>query len=270
MNNIHTENKPLVTIVTVVYNGGKEIEKTIRSVINQTYPNIEYLVIDGASKDNTVDIIKKYSDRITWWITEPDKGIYDAMNKGIDQASGEWILFMNAGDYFYADTSVAEMFDKNADYNAYDVVYGDAEFRLKSFSYIKQAMEAAPDRFMPFSHQAAFTRTCAAKKQRFGTTYKIASDTEFFMKLSMSGSVFKRIPVIVCSYDAHIGLSVRNEVQRAKEIVDMQVKNGAPYTSYYKKFIRDAYIKQFMRKIIPGPIWTKMRENKIKKQEGIK
>lgn len=263
-------NKPLITVVTVVYNGEKEIEGTIKSVINQTYPHIEYLVIDGASKDKTVDAIKKYEDKITWWVSEPDKGIYDAMNKGIERASGEWILFMNAGDYLFSDTSVAEMFDTDADYSAYDVVYGDAEFRLKTFSYIKQAMEAAPDRFMPFSHQAAFTRTSAAKRQKFGTVYKIASDTEFFMKLSMNGSVFKRIPVIVCSYDAHIGLSVRNEVQRSKEIVDMQVKNGAPYTSYYKKFIRDAYIKQFMRKIIPDSIWTKMRENKIKKQEGIK
>lgn len=266
-----TDKKIIITIVTVVYNGVNEIENTILSVINQTYNEIEYIVIDGASKDGTVDIIKKYADKITLWISEPDKGIYDAMNKAIDKSSGDWILFMNAGDFFYSDNSIEQVFTPDCDdYKAYNVVYGDAQFRLKSFSYIMEAMESTPSRFMPFSHQAAFTRVAVAKANQFDTTYKIAADTAFFMKLIRNGSVFKRVPVIVCSYDAQKGMSAQNEVKRSKELVNMQIKDGATYTPYYRKFIRDAYIKQFLRCLLPHCLWTKMRENKIKKQLGIK
>jgi len=82
------KNKPLISIVTVVYNGEEFLEETIKSVVSQTYKNIEYIIIDGGSTDGTVDIIKKYEDKIDYWVSEPDSGIYDAMNKGIDKASG--------------------------------------------------------------------------------------------------------------------------------------------------------------------------------------
>ena len=91
---------PLITIITVAYNAVKDIENTILSVLNQTYPNIEYIIIDGGSTDGTLDIIKKYEDKISYWVSEPDKGIYDAMNKGTLKATGVWLNFMNAGDTF--------------------------------------------------------------------------------------------------------------------------------------------------------------------------
>ena len=85
------KNNPLISVVTVSYNAVLTIEQTILSVINQTYPHIEYIIIDGGSTDGTVDIIKKYANRIAYWVSEPDKGIYDAMNKGVVVATGEWI-----------------------------------------------------------------------------------------------------------------------------------------------------------------------------------
>ena len=92
--------KPLISIITAVYNGEKNLEETILSVINQTYDNVEFIIIDGSSTDGTIDIIKKYEDKIDYWISEKDSGIFDAMNKGILASKGDFINFMNAGDFF--------------------------------------------------------------------------------------------------------------------------------------------------------------------------
>lgn len=92
-----------VSIITVVYNGVKNIEQTIKSVLHQTYSNIEYIVIDGGSTDGSLDIIKKYSDSISYWVSEADKGIYDAMNKGISKATGDLIGIINSDDWYEPD-----------------------------------------------------------------------------------------------------------------------------------------------------------------------
>ena len=257
-----------VTIITVVFNGVKYIEETILSVIGQTYQEIEYIIIDGGSKDGTTDIIKKYEKHIQYWCSEPDKGVYDAMNKGIDKATGKWINFMNAGDYFYSADSVSQIFSTNDDMDQYAIVYGDAEFRLNNLSYIiKATSNSISDEFMPFSHQASFVKSEIAKKTKFDLSYRIAADTAFSLRLIREGYTFRHYPVIVCSYDANEGLSVKNEILRSKELVTMQAKlNGAdPNTSYFKKYMRNAYIKQYMRMVIPAFIWNKMRERKIKK-----
>lgn len=113
---------PLISIITVVFNGEKYLEETIQSVINQTYPNVEYIIIDGGSTDGTLDIIKKYEHAIDYWVSEPDKGIYDAMNKGIKSSLGEWLNFMNAGD------SLIKNVLNNIDFNIYTnsvLIYGN-------------------------------------------------------------------------------------------------------------------------------------------------
>ncbi|RXE60893.1 glycosyltransferase, partial [Muribaculaceae bacterium Isolate-001 (NCI)] len=99
-----------ITVVTVCYNAVKEIEKTIQSVISQTYDNVEYIIVDGGSTDGTLDIIRKYSSRITRWVSEPDKGIFDAMNKSAHMATGEYINFMNAGDLFFDEKVLSDIF----------------------------------------------------------------------------------------------------------------------------------------------------------------
>jgi len=260
-------NREKVTVVTVVFNGGKVLEDTIRSVINQDYSDLEYIIIDGGSTDNTLDIIKKYNSRISLWVSEPDKGIYDAMNKAISLSTGKWINFMNAGDHFYSSTVVSEIFDKGIDYSLYSAIYGDAEYRLKSFRYIKKGKECNQDRFMPFSHQAAFVKVDIAEKFKFNLKYKIAADTEFFLKLNKLGHTLQYLSIVVCSYDASQGMSTQNEVKHAKEFIDMQIDYGADKDSpYFKSFLRSAYIRQFLRFITPGFIWNKLREDKIKKE----
>src|SRR5215469_14735299 len=114
---------PKISIVTITYNNAAELPATIESVLGQTYPNIEYVVIDGASKDNSVDIIRSYADRIAYWHSEKDKSRYDAMNKGTAATTGEWVLFMNAGDAFYDRDAVKDMFQEAHD--DADLLYGD-------------------------------------------------------------------------------------------------------------------------------------------------
>jgi len=119
---VHKNNlkKPSLSIITVVYNGERYLEQTIKSIINQTYNNIEYIIIDGASTDGTIDIIKKYEDHIDYWISEPDEGIYDAMNKGIASASNKYLWFVNAGDEIYKSNVVENIFSAQG----YDIYYG--------------------------------------------------------------------------------------------------------------------------------------------------
>lgn len=115
---------PQVSIITVVYNGADCIEKTIESVLGQTYENIEYIIIDGGSTDKTLSIIKRHEDRIDQWISEPDHGIYDAMNKGIELASGEWLNFMNSGDCF-VDNEVLSRTRPYLNNDSVSFIYGD-------------------------------------------------------------------------------------------------------------------------------------------------
>jgi glycosyltransferase involved in cell wall biosynthesis len=107
-----TDVKPLVSIITAVYNGNAAIEKTIKSVVNQNYPNFEYLVIDGGSTDGTVETLKKYNNVIDYWVSEPDKGVYDALNKGIDLAKGEWLYFLGADDRLADEDVLSFIFSK--------------------------------------------------------------------------------------------------------------------------------------------------------------
>jgi len=102
--------KPVVSVITVVFNSAGLLERTLTSVLGQTYPNIEYIVIDGGSKDGTVDIIRKHEDRIAYWISEPDRGIYDAMNKGLAAATGDFLWFLNAGDLAYRAETLESVF----------------------------------------------------------------------------------------------------------------------------------------------------------------
>src|ERR1700761_112956 len=115
---------PRLSIITIVYNNASDIERTILSVINQTYKNIEYIIIDGASTDGTLNIIGKYRDSISKLVSEPDKGIYDAMNKGLQQATGDYVLFMNSGDEIYAGDTVEKIFNTEPDA---DIYYGETE-----------------------------------------------------------------------------------------------------------------------------------------------
>ena len=207
--------KPLVTVVTVSYNAVEDIERTIQSVTEQTYSNIEYIIIDGDSKDGTVDIIKKYEEKISHWISEPDDGIYYAMNKAIEVINGEWVNFMNAGDTFI-DNNVIKNIVSQTITNS-DIYYGS---RYIQNGKNKNLDNTAPlDSFyynMPFGHQATFIKKAILKKYQFDQSYQLSSDYDFFIKCYQDKYIFQNLEFPVCVFQAG-GLST---TMRLKSVLE--------------------------------------------------
>lgn len=188
---------PKISIITVAYNATDTIEETILSVINQTYSNIEYIIIDGGSTDGTIDIIKKYSDNISYWISEPDKGIYDAMNKGINIATGEWINFMNCGDTFVSKHTLSTVFDEET-WNDYDIIYGNSIMKTEeSMTWVNSSENINLLKYTTiYRHGASFTKSSVHKEYLFDLTKKelgYALDFHLINKLYRLNKKFKKI-----------------------------------------------------------------------------
>lgn len=176
-----SEEKPLITIITVVYNGEGYLEETIKSVIEQDYHNLEYIIVDGGSKDGTLDIIRKYEHAIDYWVSEPDKGIYDAMNKGVALCSGEWINFMNADDYFCNSSVLSRIDFQDADFIYGNVLMQDDDYfvRLGGKLDLRMLLRSSMTR-----HQSVFVRRRIYRQLGlFDLNYKIAADYEFSVRV---------------------------------------------------------------------------------------
>lgn len=222
-------NNPLISVVTVSYNAVSTIEQTILSVINQTYPHIEYIIIDGGSTDGTVDIIKKYADEIAYWVSEPDKGIYDAMNKGIKVATGEWINFMNCGDSFYATSVLSDVFHGELyQKKSCDVIYGDTciinkwgkhEVYPKEIVWMKKNM--------PFCHQSSFVKTVLMKNKLFDIELSICADYKFFYLLWKEGKNFLYHPLTIANFNQCIESLSHNNRLRVQ--VECLLASGASF-----------------------------------------
>ncbi len=183
------DNVPVVSVVTVVFNGIHRIEATMQSVIAQQYPALEYIVIDGGSTDGTPDVIRRYAPRLHYWASAPDCGIYDAMNTGVQHATGEWIGFMNAGDSYVSPTVLHEVFHSVP--AGTDIIYGDYEARYDRFSTDVRA--STPDAFwkgMPFCHQSMFVKTALLREYPFNLRWKIAADYDFAYEQYCRNKVF--------------------------------------------------------------------------------
>lgn len=166
------EDKPLISIITVVYNGEKYLEETIQSVINQTYDNVEYIIIDGGSSDKTIEIIKKYEDKISYWVSEKDNGISDAFNKGVKVAKGEYINFQGDGDGFVSPDSLEKVF---TNINSAEDIFVSARIQrvdidgkeLYSSKHIKDFNKKSLLLRMSLPHQGLFTHKSYFEKYGF-------------------------------------------------------------------------------------------------------
>ncbi len=256
---------PLITIITVSYNAINTIEETIKSVINQTYPNLEFIIIDGKSKDGTLDIIKKYENKISYWISESDKGIYDAMNKGIKIARGEYINFMNCGDTFYSNTAIQDII--NACNQDSDIIYGNTNRIFDIGGFIKKGQTATIKNYMPFGHQASFTKSSLMKEHYFDTYYKICADRHFFYKAFQNGKKFEFVDVTICNYEAENGYSAINIKKLLREKGEIEGKTQTLNWKFkYYSFLIKFEIKNIIKSILPKSILNKFRLNKAIKK----
>lgn len=189
-----------ISVVTICYNAEEVIASTILSVINQTYKDIEYIIIDGDSKDSTMSIVNSYKDRIDVIVSEPDGGIYDAMNKGLKVATGDWIIFMNSGDSFYSESVVERivpLINKDS-----VVVHGDIMVVGKYFKYhVKPCSVERMKYRMAVKHQASFIKTDFHKQHPYDTSFRSSGDYDFFYKAYYNHSVkFQYLPICVANF----------------------------------------------------------------------
>lgn len=233
------ENKVLISVVTVSYNAVSTIEQTILSVINQTYPHIEYIIIDGGSTDGTVDIIKKYADKIAYWVSEPDKGIYDAMNKGTRISTGDFLIFMGAGDLFYTLDVVKNFVVQIRHLNV--IYYGNVIFKgigkkyLGKFNKIKWATAN-------ISHQAIFYPKQVYATYAYNTQYRVYADYAYNLNLLKEKVKFVYINKVIALYDM-TGFSANNcDEAFQKDYRNLLLNSIGAFAYYIGRCIRCLYL----------------------------
>jgi glycosyltransferase involved in cell wall biosynthesis len=224
-----------VSIITISFNAAESIEQTIVSVLSQTYPHIEYIIIDGASTDGTADIIRHYSPGLAYWHSRPDRGVAHAFNLGQQKASGDWILYLNADDFFISNTVVEQMVPYLQQHKNADVVYGQVEIissekEVRPFPFSRLlGKEWSWDVFRLYNiipHQAAFTNTkYFANMGNFDENCTISVDYEYFLR---GGKGLKAVFVPLKISKMRLGgLSNRHIIASFKEFKKAQLKNQA-------------------------------------------
>ncbi len=223
-----------LSIITVNKNNANGLERTIQSVIAQIFKDFEYIIIDGASTDGSEDVIKKYEDKIDYWVSEPDKGIYNAMNKGIRVAKGEYLLFLNSGDHLVNDTVLEEVFKLEFDE---DIVYGNI---LVNGQWEKKYPQNIT---LKYFHKDTLPHPASLIKKNtfdisgyYSENYLIASDFELFVKSIICKNLsYKYINIDVSVFYTN---GVSNNIQKAKEEKELILKTLFPRIySDYKYFI---------------------------------
>jgi len=246
---------PNIAVVTINYNRLEDLHKTFVSVMSQTYPHIEYIIIDGGSQDGSLKFLQDNDHQITYWVSEPDGGIYDAMNKGAAVTTGDWIIYMNSGDTFFAEDTLAQVvpyLDAST-----DVVYGGVESILVD-SYQTRVFQKTPLslselwREMPTCHQSIFVRRTLQIAFPFDTSFVWCADHDLLSRLYINNYRFKEIPIIVSKFDAagghrDIRIHTKERWRISKRLVN--------------PFQRNTYFaKEYCRRYLWQNVTTKIRD----------
>lgn len=217
------------SIITICYNAAATIERTIRSVVSQTYQDVEYIIVDGASKDDTLTIINRYKDNISKVLSERDKGLYDAMNKGISMATGDYLCFLNAGDCFHAEDTLQRMVDTLHGEQP-DVIYGETALVDDAGTFLRMRRLSAPEKLtwksfkkgMLVCHQAFFAKRSLVEP--YDLSYRFSADFDWCVRIMKKSSRLHNTHLTVVDYLSE-GLTTQNHKASLKERFRIMVKH---------------------------------------------
>lgn len=228
---MHSHITPLFSIITVTYHAENVLEETILSVVSQTYHNIEYIIVDGASKDRTLSIVNKYRDKIQAVVSEPDKGLYDAMNKGLKMAKGEYVCFLNAGDTFHEDDTLQLIVHQLNKSNVLpDVIYGETALVDVQRHFVRMRRLQIPDTLnwksfrqgMLVCHQAFIAKRALA--ETYDLNYRFSADFDWCIRVMKKASLLHNTRLTLIDY-LDEGMTTKNRKASLKERFRIMAKH---------------------------------------------
>ncbi|WP_300813987.1 glycosyltransferase family 2 protein [uncultured Bacteroides sp.] len=228
---MHNHLTPKFTVITVCFNAEETLEDTIQSVIAQTYHHVEYIVVDGASKDRTLSIINRYRDRIATVVSEPDKGLYDAMNKGLRLATGDYVCFLNAGDSFHEDDTLQQMVHTLRERSELpDVLYGETALVNAEGHFVRMRRLQAPEHLtwrsfrqgMLVCHQAFFARRTLAEP--YDLRYRFSADFDWCIRIMKKAKTLHNTHLTLIDY-LDEGMTTRNHKASLRERFRIMAKH---------------------------------------------
>lgn len=231
--------QPKISVITVVYNAAALLESTIKSVLAQTYSNIEYILIDGGSIDGTMEIIKKYHKQIALTLSEKDNGIYDAMNKGLKKASGDFVLFLNAGDELFSNDTIEKIFSGSEDA---DVYYGNTAIVNKSGIVVGDRRLSPPEKLnwkslrfgMCVSHQSFIARRLLC--DFYNTDYKVSADIDWVINVLKQSEKTVNTRLYISKF-LEGGVSNKRRKEALLERFKIMVKHYGFFQTIFNHFI---------------------------------
>ena len=228
---MHNHLTPRFSVITVCFNAEETLEDTIQSVIAQTYHHVEYIVVDGASKDRTLSIINRYRDRIATVVSEPDKGLYDAMNKGLRLATGDYVCFLNAGDSFHEDDTLQQMVHTLRERSELpDVLYGETALVNAEGHFVRMRRLQAPEPLtwrsfrqgMLVCHQAFFARRTLAEP--YDLRYRFSADFDWCIRIMKKAKTLHNTHLTLIDY-LDEGMTTRNHKASLRERFRIMAKH---------------------------------------------
>lgn len=223
---------PKFSIITVTYNAAKVLEDTIQSIVTQTYKNVEYIIVDGGSTDDTLNIINRYKKHIHTVISEPDKGLYDAMNKGIKLATGDYLCFLNAGDGLHEDDTLQLMVHSLTKTELPDVLYGETEIVDSEGHFLHMRRLSVPEKLtwksfkkgMLVCHQAFFARRELALTEPYDLQYRYSADFDWCIRIMRKATVLHNTHLTLIDY-LNEGMTTQNHKASLKERFRIMTKH---------------------------------------------
>lgn len=265
MQEITVSDNPKVSVITIAYNNCDGLRQTIASVEQQDYPNIEYVIIDGGSKDGSVQLMKEHDASIAYWCSEPDNGVYHAMNKGVDKMTGEWCIFMNSGDVFHDSRSLRSLVSVQRSPRT-GIVYGDVSVVFDHYGVINKVYgQLSGENLTGICHQSSLIRCDLMKRHKYDESFKITADVNFFHILVREGYEFLYIPQVISVFKVG-GISwkpsfrLMNEYQRVYGTSKCSVK--------YFKCLLSFSLKILLCRLLPANVYNYLIYLSYKRKYG--